>query len=717
MFVFEANSRIQKIAEGIQFYEQDVLCSEYDFEGNQKIEVRLDYVSPGFGLVFVENDDIAIADSFNAYMFKLGADDFRVFYKHFGKQEEIHAESCHFAPGQGMTNTTLIFEMKDKVLSVSLLTLGVNGDRHENLLVEYECEKFFQKYRIGFYSNAGNIIRSIAFLNEVPDSWHTSIWNTIGGRISFERTGIRIENCEHYAEIEQQSLDLSPGKYWLGYSTEEVNGKCDAVAYIIDATETTDGREVNFEDEYKNILQEDGSFIVGRGMRINLKFRARNALIKDIFISDTEHSSFVETRDEESVQKGSKIIIDLRGLRKVIWQATVYAVPPYTDFSKESPFAIIDTPLARYSDRELSIRLGKAYQYTFDVATSTLEIYDIEERGTVFNGSIFVGGTKMTIMDSVTATVTKLITINNNGKESNIIIMKTFKKYVPANITSPIIVTKTNSTTSFNLSSAFREVAETSRRIDLFNRESPLILKEQLPVNAKDIRVYGIPYGSELNMEATNIDKLTNQYIDIEDYLYDRKGNSVLIEDDIRNRYEFIAVEHDTIQDFYYEFTNYEREIFPGTQQLLELAHAPARRDEDITVYAVKKDTPVHDEYFYRVPSESLMNSIDFYADDYEIIPPSLYYVDFNTYEIMFKGDVADGRYKEFIIDYLKLDSYAINYRGKYFQYEVDIATDESEVILHYDSQDDGNITEYVRTEIVPDKDKYIVLKKGGANK
>lgn len=52
--LFEPNSRIEKIDSGIRFYEQDIIFSDYVFEGDVEVNLHLDYLHPGFGIVIAE---------------------------------------------------------------------------------------------------------------------------------------------------------------------------------------------------------------------------------------------------------------------------------------------------------------------------------------------------------------------------------------------------------------------------------------------------------------------------------------------------------------------------------------------------------------------------------------------------------------------------------------------------------------------------------------
>ena len=76
MFIFDKGSRVQKVTEGVQFYEPDILCSSYLFSGDLEINIVIDYERPGFGVVLIECDEREpdkMNNYSNLYLGKLGA--------------------------------------------------------------------------------------------------------------------------------------------------------------------------------------------------------------------------------------------------------------------------------------------------------------------------------------------------------------------------------------------------------------------------------------------------------------------------------------------------------------------------------------------------------------------------------------------------------------------------------------------------------------------
>jgi hypothetical protein len=105
-----------------------------------------------------------------------------------------------------------------------------------------------------------------------------------------------------------------------------------------------------------------------------------------------------------------------------------------------------------------------------------------------------------------------------------------------------------------------------------------------------------------------------------------------------------------------------------------------------------------------------MFSSIDLYASKYDLISEADYEIDYKLPGVKVKAEIKE-KYKVFIIDYLKDDSYCINYLPDYGQYEVEICTTQDKVYMSYDMDESGGVSDYQITKIKPDKNKYIVLR------
>jgi hypothetical protein len=131
-----------------------------------------------------------------------------------------------------------------------------------------------------------------------------------------------------------------------------------------------------------------------------------------------------------------------------------------------------------------------------------------------------------------------------------------------------------------------------------------------------------------------------------------------------------------------------------------------------VRLYGIPMNANIYSEYIYRVPHKAMVNAIDLYASKYDIIDETEYIVDCERSAIEITPETK-ACYKAFVVDYLKSNSFCINYLHDYGQYEVEVSTNKERVYMSYDMGADGAVSEYKITNIKPDKNKYIVLRKG----
>ncbi|MGL4877935.1 hypothetical protein [Paraclostridium dentum] len=166
-------------------------------------------------------------------------------------------------------------------------------------------------------------------------------------------------------------------------------------------------------------------------------------------------------------------------------------------------------------------------------------------------------------------------------------------------------------------------------------------------------------------------------------------------------------------QDYYW-FTNTEREYF-NPAHMIRLTHQPSQKNNTIIVYGIKKESSLDLDNILRIPKEGL-DTIDACANYYDL----LFEKDLRTVNKEYKEitltDISD--YKLIIVDYLKEDSYAINYRHDLNSYEIDISIkdgEETSVVYNNAAENKEGITfineyRYVNTKTVPEQDCYIVI-------
>lgn len=168
-----------------------------------------------------------------------------------------------------------------------------------------------------------------------------------------------------------------------------------------------------------------------------------------------------------------------------------------------------------------------------------------------------------------------------------------------------------------------------------------------------------------------------------------------------------------------YIFTNWEREYFTP-QKTLKLEKNIIDKEDSLIVYGIKKNGKYNLKDIYNVYEDNI-NSIDLFTKDYDLLKLNdLMFVDKKKSLIYLKNDQLE-KYEMFIIDYLKNDSYCINFNYEKNNYEIDISSLSDTKILYdsvvIDENEDKIITQinnYKLTNINGNINGYIVLSQGG---
>lgn len=165
----------------------------------------------------------------------------------------------------------------------------------------------------------------------------------------------------------------------------------------------------------------------------------------------------------------------------------------------------------------------------------------------------------------------------------------------------------------------------------------------------------------------------------------------------------------------YYWFTNTEREYFKPAYTI-KLEDKPLNVNGSVIVYGVKKNSKFELDRLLEIEKEGF-DSLNACADSYDIIfEENLRYINKEIGEIRLHN-IDD--YSYIVVDYLKENSYCLNYRYDLHSYEVDISViPGKEVSLKYDnvgSSDDSyrfiNEYRYVKvTDKEPSCNGYIVI-------
>ncbi len=594
--MFEQSGRIKRDSQGIRFYEKDIIYSDYIFIGDAKIELEIDYINYGFGIVLMRYEENSESNS-GTYIFKIGNFRFDAIKKTSLSQENMMTISNNIT----IPNESLKLELSKTGREIELKS-------EDKTIGYYLLEESIDRYKIGIYSNRDNLVKYMNISSRIPEKWKVSTKNTNGGKVSFRRDEFSITGCEKNAEIEQSNVHLNAGNYIYSY---EKMSDSDINSYIF----LSDDKRM--DDSEKNIIVDGNKITLIEDSNINIKFKGTVGTVKNISIKENESQPYVSS-DRSIISTGpSKMLIDIRDLKEIRIEAEINSLP-------EETYNILSSINSNIKIENINADFNKLYKYIISIENNNVSIEDGKEELISLNID-FSDDEEVEFFYNVNGKIYEIILITKDDKEINLLAQSTEKIFIPDIIKSPIL----------------------------------LVDKDNVPL-------------------------------------------------DISSSYRFYEDENG---DLIYKFTNWEREIFDTNKTIL-LNKRIKDSSGNIKVYGILDEEPV-EENIFKVENE-LIDSIDLYTEDYELIEPSEYTIDYNFNEIFLNDDTKD-KYNKVAIDYIKNDSYCINHNIELKSYEVDVATSKDEVYLIYDLDEENlEINEYEITEIQPspERSKYIILRK-----
>lgn len=606
------NSRVENI-NGVRFYEQDILMCSYVYSDDIKIDITVDYRNSGFGVLFAEYSNEDALRSNNVNLLRIGDLEWSLIRIKNDIQNTVSNGTTPIRPSA---------DNKENIISLTIRKTGRQLRMYHNgeEILRSSMPDESTRYRIGFYSNSENTIISSYMFENKPQDWFTNIENSNGGRIYFKRDKILFENGDKTLEVEQQKIKLEAGKYWLDFTTGKLNNNLDIKYYIFPSKYET----LEIDPCEKNIINyDDNSFVLDEDTEINILFQCKSGEISNISIKDDINQSYISNSgDTPETKDGSKVVVYLDGIKKITWTGCIENVPSY-NADEEPPYHIIKYGENKYTCSSLSININTEYDFSFyknnagkwelsinTAPAQTLITYDTIEK-------------TMEFFYNISGYAKDIIVTQIDGSEINVLLQKTYKKYIPIDIESPVIVADENET-PFDLSSDYR-----------------------------------------LNLSS-------NKYI----------------------------------------FTNWCREYFDGSSRVLYTEKDILNASDSVIMYGIKDDLDI--DKIYDIINEKIIHDISCCSKKYDTIASEYYSVSDNSIEL--SETIADKKYKYYVIDYLKSDSYCINIvkdNNSNDIYEVDISTDNEKFITFYDMTEDGQIRHYkIIDNIDPTDDYFISVKK-----
>lgn len=583
MSMLQNNSRIENI-NGLHFYEQDVVMMDYVYTNNIKIITEADYRYPGLGIVLAEYKNDDMGESNNVFLLRIGNIEWSMINTSMDKQSKVAGGSCPLAPAYTGNKIKLIFIKSGKNIKLYF-------DNNTNKLVElaeYALKDDIDNFRIGFYSNKGNTIYNADIYDDRPQFWFTNIKNSNGGRISFKRDTVKFEHGDKAMEVEQEKILLYPGKYYLDYNISEVAKKSDIKCFLIPAQYSL----LEIDAKKKSILNKDNSFTVKeiedaeeQGQLFNLLFQCKHGTVSNICIKDHQGQSYVSTDGDSAITKdGSKIIVHLKDIAKIRWTGVIENIPEFKA-SEEIPYYIIKYGESKSSKEEFGIKLNTEYHYIFErYNNNTQWKFSVNDDNENLNTSKMYDNSNdidiMEFFNNIQGYVQDIIITLQDGTEINILLQKTYKKYVPIEIQSPVIVVDENEN-PFDLSSSYRYSESSGKYIftnwerEYFNGNSEKFTVENKILDSSDSCIlYGIKRDIDLNkiyniknndaindisLCASSYDIISSEYftitnkrvIEINKSIYDKKYQYFIIDYLKDDSYCINAVEDNNKNEIY----------------------------------------------------------------------------------------------------------------------------------------------------------------------
>ena len=719
--MFEYKTRTET-EEGCRFYQQDILLFDYTYAGDLDIHCVVDYNTPGFGIVIAEYSD-DISQSENVYIVKLGArNEYGVIKSELFTQKTLREGFIQSGKDINVPskNLNLSFKFTENYL--------INIYSDNVLLVSYPMEHDISKYKVGFYSSAGNVIKTALIYSTTPTNWTHNIWNGNGGRINWIDNGFEIEECEYPCDVECQNMHLAAGKYYIDFETtnpdiefyafltskkvklgyENYRGAMrymseDAPILVTTTHKDADGKEYlvtenkmfseiynpEFDDisnnrwikesrwiEDINIAQKDseGNYYIelAEDSDIDFRFRSTHGKVTNIAVKLNKDDKYVETGFEEEGERASSYILcDLAIVKKLDIDFTITTVIEDTHFLAENGEIV-------YKMEDLALEPGIPYTITVNADERVFEInhdkkYQLSKAEDILK-----------LFYNVDGIITRMMVTNTDGVETDVLHQKTFKALLSKEINSPILCIDNNNM-PLDLSACFREVCSESSCVEIFNKYNPIKLSKPLIFN-KNIKVAGANTSS-INTHASSIDEAAEKYTVLakNEYEIDYENNTVKIPFKTKDQYKYIIIEYNHCDTYRYEFTNYERQLADlAIKGNIYLENKICDVVNAITIYGVPKDAIFREELFYRVPNKASLNSIDYCVNVYDELAGNEYEV-LPTGRLVLESDIR-SKYKYLIIEYLKDRSYCVNERDS--EYEIDIAGTEEGIRLCYDADE-----------------------------
>lgn len=549
-----SNCRIEKNKE-ITFYEQDMLIDNNTYSGDIDVSLKIEYITPGIGIALIADEGLSLNEMAEIYLYRIGYNSFALIRKKDGKNENIDT-------GPLMNTKPYMEDLYVRLVKDNnKLSFYINNELLSSKYLPTEINSF----SIGYYSNAGNKIKSISIASNIPAGWNVNMDNTNGGYIKFENNKFSITSCSDLAEIEQPKITLKSNDdinkfYYLKYDKGYINEENDIEARIF---LTEDDR---YDINEKNILNKDNKFTLKKEQDISLRFTGTIGSIKNIQITNSSDDLYVETDYDVKTENGSYLKINTTDLTKIEFSGIIYNIPKKENIFDKDSYAIIEDNSRQYTINDFNLNITNDSENDFVIDIENNNTLTIKNNNEVKSYTLDIKN-YIYIFKNIDAKIDKIILYKKDKTINNILLQNTKKVYVPAVVTSPIAVTNEDET-PLNLSSSYRKYIHdntikyifTNIERETFEPTNKLILNNKISENIDSIIVYCIPKDATINetglytVDEDNINSISsycNKYIKYAEkdlYYIDKESGVVLIDENgdknISYQYKKIVVDY-----------------------------------------------------------------------------------------------------------------------------------------------------------------------------
>lgn len=524
MSALQENGRVIQ-DDGLKFYEQDIVPLDYVYTEDVIVDFDVIYNRPGFGLVFSASNKWGGTEmeSGQKIIAKVGTLECTFYEKTPEAQSVIEKGSCTLSP-DGKEHT---FRFSKTGTQIHVYELS--GDSQE-LLGRCNISDGYDRYTLGIYSSAGNIVRSMDIKDNYPSAWGTSVKNTNGGRLSFEANGFTVENAENAVEIIQENVLLKAGRYFPSYQVIPESQSGNVSCYVFPSTEP------KIKAPEKNLLKYDEEkfgkqpfFDLVKETEVTILFQTHDCEIKNIAFKENAREGYVSTDKHAAAKSGSFLQVDLSNIESVEWKGIVDAVP-LSDLDETPPYGIVVYGEQGLSLEACHIHAGKKYDFAIKSRGDlwVIEVVDEEER--LYYGSFAKGEPTAKIFYNISGSISSIKVKDTDGNEKDIVYQRTVHKAAPRDIDSPIIIVDKDGV-PFDLSASYRILSDGSYYFTNWEREvfktTQTLKLQKKALSDTDIILYGLK-------EQGNMDKLYD--VSDEDHV-----NSI---DAVTKRYDSITNDH-----------------------------------------------------------------------------------------------------------------------------------------------------------------------------